>query len=146
MELVHAGLLSTTKQHAVSFFEDLLGLEPSREYSIPAELTNDLFGLPWDMDVILYPLTHGALEVFMFPDDDTLQPTDHHGNTHFVEHTQIIKPLVNHISISVEDRSDLMRRAGELGFRVFEKIREGKANLVFIYDRDGNAFEIIQEE
>lgn len=144
MKLIHAGLLVSSKEEAVAFFDDLLGLSRSREYSISADLTNDLFGLPWDLDVLLYDLDDGKLEVFVFPEEDGIEPIDTHGNTHFVEHTQVCRPIMNHISLSVADREDLIARALDCGFRVYEKEREGKPNLVFLYDRDGNAYEIVE--
>jgi len=53
-------------------------------------------------------------------------------------------PSVNHLCIETEGRDSLIEKALSLGFRVYTRERKGKPNLVFIYDHDGNPYEIIQ--
>ena len=41
-----------------------------------------------------------------------------------------------------DDRESLADKAKSMGFKVIEVAREGKPDLIFIHDRDGNGFEI----
>ena len=182
MKLIHAALFTSSRASAESFYHDLLGLSRSREYSIPAELTELLFGLSRRMDIILYEVGDASLEVFMFPDqgdrsvrrpiftehgsvpmpEDTLakeaggqnSPDPLEGTepipcpppgTGGAGGTGFMRPVLNHVCLSVEDREGLVTRAMEAGYWVIRNQREGKPDLVFLYDRDGNPFELQQE-
>ncbi len=122
MKLIHAGLSVSSEENAERFFSQLLGLDPVREYTVPSEIMNDLFGIEEEVPVRLYEIGDQKFEVFI-----GLTPV----------------PSVSHLCLQLEDRDGFMEKAIESGFRVYEREREGKANLVFMYDRDGNPWEIV---
>ena len=126
MRLVHSGLAVSSWENADEFFGVLLGLKHSREYTVPGDLMNELFGIDRSSDVRIYEIGEQKLEVFIADSNDP-------------------SPLVNHLCIGVDGRKALIEHALDQGFRVYKKEREGKSNLVFFYDRDGNPFEIVEE-
>ena len=189
MKLIHAGFSCTSVEHASQFFEDLLGLEYSREYTVPSDLMEQLFGISRQCMVRLYELGTEKLEIFIAPwlkrpspiaspprseeevrveredevkaaaEEEEEEEGDRKDEVNVGKENRddeenlmnLVKvngeytgPQVSHLCIQVEDREALIRRSMDYGFRVYEKEREGKPNLVFIYDHDGNPFEIIQ--
>jgi len=145
MKLIHAGIPCTSIEHAEQFFEELLGLEYSREYTVPSDLIHQLFGISHECMVRLYEMETGKLEVFIA--SWLKRPSPLHSPLRQEEEEKefsIPEYLVNHLCIQVEDRKTLIHRSKNYGFWVFEKEREGKPDIVFIYDHDGNPFEIIQ--
>ncbi len=122
MKLLHTGIQLSTKENVDRFFGQLLNLKPDREYTVPVELMRDVFLMEKEASVRIYSIGGQDVEIFF----DIGQSV----------------PSVNHLCIRVEDMEDFISRALELGFHIFEKEREGKPNLVFVYDDDGNPYEI----
>lgn len=163
MKLVHAGISVSSVDHADSFFSELLGLTCSREYTVPVELMTDLFGVMTENRVRIYDIGDHKLEVFITRrekgEDRTVLRNEEGadgkvgtcpGSKGSADgkasgHSDASSIPVNHLCIGTEDRESLIGKALSLGFRVYEREREGKPNLVFIYDHDGNPFEILEE-
>jgi len=123
MKLIHAALRVTTSEEADRFYGELLALPLVREYTIRQELTSRLFGIDRDYQIRLYDTGGTFLEVFVGEGERPGQTLDH-------------------VCLQVDDRESLKTKAREMGFRVVEIEREGTHDLVFIYDTDGNVFEI----
>ena len=153
MRVVHSGILVSSLEHAREFFENLLGLTCSRKYTVPGDLMNELFGLKRSYNVRIYDIGDQKIEVFISPRDENQKEGSREGSGE-VSSEQNGKspdsidqnPTVSHLCIGVNDRESLIERARDQGFRVYERDREGKPNLVFIYDRDGNPFEIMEDK
>jgi len=125
MKFVHGALRVSSSDEASRFYEELLGFSLLREYKIKKELTSKLFGIRRDFLIRLYDAGGGvSLEVFI--DGKKEEPS----------------PTLAHVCLQVEDRKSLTKKAKEMGFRIVEVEREGTYDLVFIYDNDGNVFEI----
>lgn len=123
MKLIHSALSVSSRENADTFFGQLLELAPVREFSVPAGIMNDIFGIDEEVPVRLYEIGDQKLEVFIgVPSVRS----------------------VNHLCLQVDDREKFIGKAVELGFRVYEREREGKANLVFVYDDDRNPWEIME--
>ena len=122
MKLLHTGIHLSTKKNVDRFFGQLLKLEPAREYTVPVELMRDIFLMEEEASVRIYSIGGQEVEVFF-----DMGPS---------------VPSVNHLCLKVEDMEDFISRALELGFHVLEEEREGKPNLVFVYDDDENPYEI----
>ena len=125
MKFVHSALRVSSSEEASRFYEELLGFPLLREYEVKKELSTKLFGISRDSLIRLYDAGGGvSLEVFI--DGKNEEPS----------------PTLVHVCLEVEDRQALKKKAKEMGFRVVEAEREGTHDLVFIYDNDGNVFEI----
>ena len=123
MEFVHSALCVSSVEAASAFYEELLGLPLVREYTGRKELMNRLFGLERDFPIRLYDAGGAFLEVFVGAGS---RPG----------------PDIIHVCLKLADRKALCEKAREMGFRVLVVEREGRQDLVFVYDSDGNGFEI----
>ncbi len=125
MRVTHTAFQFSTTEKVERFFGEFLGLLPVREYETNPELMRQIFGIEQGFKVRWYDIGGAILEIFIGPFARDERP-----------------PGLNHICLAVLDREEFVRRAMEMGFHVFEKEREDRPNLVFIYDGDGNPYEI----
>lgn len=123
MKLLHAALRVSSFENARRFYEEFLGLELVREYELDIERARKLFGVRQRFSARLYKLDNALLEVFV-------------GGAHE------LRPKIEHVCLEVRDRESLKKRAEEMKFKTIEVERKEKQNLIFIYDPDGNIFEI----
>ncbi len=123
MKFVHAAIRVTSRENAKRFYADLLTLPLLREYEVKASLAKKLFDISEPYEIQLYDFGNATLEVFIG------------GEPKF-------QKTVNHLCIEVEDREKLLKRTREMGFTVKAIPREGRPDLVFIHDTDGNSFEV----
>jgi len=155
MQFAHTGLRISTIHACDAFFEQLLGLQISRVYTVPSDLMKELFGIDEEYNVRIYDVGEQKFEVFIDPEkgsirkDRELEQVGQEGAER--EMGERMDPggiaqisSVSHVCLKVDDREDLIKRAMDLEFRVYEWEREGKPNIVFIYDRDGNAYELVE--
>jgi catechol 2,3-dioxygenase-like lactoylglutathione lyase family enzyme len=124
MRLLHSAARVSSREEATRFYQELLGLELLREYEIKPALTEKIFGFSQNYQILLYQLGDSQLELFVGPTGK------HEGSG------------VSHLCIGAGDREELKRKALKMGYRVNEIEREGTHNLLFIYDADGNVFEV----
>jgi len=129
MKVTHTAFQLSTPEKADRFFGEFLGLKPVREYETTPELMVQIFGIEQGFKVRWYDIGGAILEIFMGQFEGKERPSG-----------------LNHICLAVPERGKFVKRAMEIGLRVFEKEREGRPNLVFIYDGDANPYEIIEEK
>ncbi len=54
MFLNHVGLFNNNEQEAVTFYRDFLELELTREFTLPSELSKQLFALDHDIKMMVF--------------------------------------------------------------------------------------------
>jgi catechol 2,3-dioxygenase-like lactoylglutathione lyase family enzyme len=123
MDFIHVGLVSQSQENADRFFGELLGLKKTRTSQLPREITQGLFGVDQDCDLIYYGESGLVFEVFVM---GWSEPSDRR---------------ISHTCIEVDDQAGLLTRCREMGFQVRE-VKKGEKVIVFIADADGNLFEV----
>jgi catechol 2,3-dioxygenase-like lactoylglutathione lyase family enzyme len=125
MEFIHVGLVSQSEVNADRFFGELLGLPKTKKSQLPREITEALFGVDQDCELLYYGESDLVFEVFVM---GFCEPRDRR---------------ISHTCIAVTDRPGLLARCREMGFEVRE-VPKGQKVVVFIVDADGNLFEVNQ--
>jgi len=103
------------------FYEEMMGLSLEREYEVPAELMNTIFGLDRDCKVSVYADDTARVEVFDV-DGESLSG-------------------INHFCLSVGDRELFFRRVKAAGGDCLEAKR-GDHPVYFLRDPEGVLIEI----
>ncbi|HWR58266.1 MAG TPA: hypothetical protein VN328_05195 [Thermodesulfovibrionales bacterium] len=65
--LSHIGVINQSEEQAVRFYASFLGLEKTREFFVPAELSAQIFSVSRDMKVLVFEKQEIKVEVFIFP-------------------------------------------------------------------------------
>lgn len=123
MRYVHTGLVCSSEGKADRFYQEVLGLEKLNTKTLPAELSQSLFGQDVDLPMINYANDQLHFEVFISAKKD------------------IVENQIGHTCIAVAGRDDLVKRCKSANLEVVE-VPKGESMLVFIRDFDGNLFEV----
>lgn len=123
MHLNHIGLTAPSEDQADRFFFTLLGCEKLNAWTVPAEITSQLFHVDQPLTVINY--RHGPIrfEVFIDP-KPTADPT-----------------RLSHLCLEVPDRGALLDQAAKSGYPIRRAVREGR-EVIFLGDEAGYLYEI----
>lgn len=124
MKLSHTSAVCSSQENADRFYEGILGLAKTKEFSIDKDLTKKIFDIECDCQIIVYSNENLAVEVFI--PDMKLQKK---------------KPAFDHLCLEVEDREKFLRLCAAEGVTV-KRIPKGDKELYFIKDYDNNLFEI----
>ncbi len=119
--LNHIGITIKDVSEVKNFYQDVLGLEIVKQFTINEELSNYIFEINQNTEVYLMKRDDLILELFI------------NGNT--------IPNRYDHICISVHSRSNLIKQA-EINNYSCIIIPRKNYDLVFVKDRLGNIFEI----
>lgn len=106
-----------------NFYEDILGLEVKYRFNLPKTITNKIFKIEKDVEIV--NASGGDFTIELFITDDN--------NCRDFQHT----------CINVEDREEVIRKAREGNYSC-SIIKRDKGYLVFIRDKSNNLFEIKQ--
>lgn len=120
LELTHVALHFSDKEKAETFFEKFLELEKLKEFSLPAELSEKIFGISSPVDIAVYGNEKLAIEVFF---------------------TEPPQKNYSHICITVLSIEDLKKRCEEFSVEFFTAEKEGRT-LSFLKDFSGNLYEL----
>jgi catechol 2,3-dioxygenase-like lactoylglutathione lyase family enzyme len=123
MLLRHAGLTCSTEDSADRFYRDLLGLNKSEPKTLPADLSQAIFNLDAELQMVNYMNEHIHFEIFITNQSTTSQRQ------------------VEHLCLEVDDLSDFLENCRTLNVEI-NQIPKGHKTLTFIKDFDGNLFEI----
>jgi catechol 2,3-dioxygenase-like lactoylglutathione lyase family enzyme len=121
MKLEHVALHVKDHTEIKNFYQDILGMELVRSFTMNQTLASDIFWLEESPQVFLMKKDHVQFEVFLSPAKYT--------------------PGFSHVCISSSHRDELMEIASKHSYRVLRLMRE-YSDLVFIWDHYGNAFEV----
>ncbi|NQU40936.1 MAG: hypothetical protein HQ523_13375 [Lentisphaerae bacterium] len=123
MNWVHMGLACRLEANADRFFVGLLGLTKSEVKTLPATVSDGLFGVAEDLPMINYVGERVHFEVFI--DAKRERSND----------------SIIHACLMVEDRDNFLSRCDDCGVEII-RVPKGEHLLVFIRDYDGNLYEI----
>ncbi len=121
MKLEHIAVSIHEVEEIKDFYQEILGFKIIRKFELNQELSARLFGIEQQAEIYLMGREGIFLEIFI-------------SKTAKKEH-------LNHICISVNDRDDLIEKIRKNNYK-FAIINRNSYDLVFIYDRSGNIFEI----
>ncbi len=122
----HVGIVNASPDQAEKFYGEFLGFEKSREYTVPSELSEQLFQLSTDIKAVVYKKDGILFEIFIYPDS---VPASHE---------------IRHTALFVDDLTAFLDRAGQ--FNVEHIIGKTPEKTVhFIKDYAGNMIEVKQK-
>ncbi len=126
MLLNHVALVNATEEQADKFYGEFLELKKSREYTVPAGLSLQLFNLRSDINAVVYEKDSIRFEIFIYP--DVIPATSE----------------IRHSALFVDNLSAFLDRAGR--FQVEHIIGTIPEKTVhFIKDYSGNMIEVKQK-
>ena len=120
--LEHIAVTINEENDIQAFYKDLLGLKEIKKFDLDKDLSEKLFGISDTVPVTLFSSDGLLVELFL---------TDRKKD-----------PVYDHICISVQNRDNIIKKAGSMGFSVTNIERGSKDGLLFIKDNSGNIFEI----
>lgn len=124
--LKHIAITVNDKNDIDTFYKDLLGFSKTRSFTLPENLSDELFGIKESVKVVLLHSKDISLEVFLSG--------------------RRMEPAYNHICIAIQNRENIVGRAQSAGYTVTRVGRSLKPDLVFLKDSSGNSFELVDSE
>lgn len=125
MSLEHVALTITDPEEVENFYLNILGMNVSRNFEMDRDLALKIFGMDKAPAVFQLHNEDVFLEIFIS------ESTGDHG--------------FRHICLKVEDREELVNKAGQGGYPCIRVSRE-YTDLIFIRDKSGNIFEIKESQ
>jgi len=119
----HVGLMNEDEEGAVRFYSGILGMEKTRESSVPAELSRRLFSADIEIKMLVFGKEDLKVEVFIVP--RFKRPS----------------PSVPHFCFLAQDLPGLIGKAEAAGVKVVSAERGGRT-VWFVEDFSGNRIEI----
>jgi catechol 2,3-dioxygenase-like lactoylglutathione lyase family enzyme len=127
MTTLHIALECSSEENADQFYLDLLGLERGELKTLPRNLSKAIFQIEDEINIINYTGPGVHFEVFIHG------PGAGSGRR------------LEHVCLEVDSLFGTLERAVGLGFRTLQ-VPKGEALLSFMYDGDGNLFELKEKK
>ena len=121
MKLEHVALHVKDRREISDFYQDILGMELVRSFTLDRKLASDIFWLKESPEVFLMQKDQLQFEIFLSPAQNTRG--------------------FSHVCISSTHRDEMIENASRHSYRVLRLKRE-YSDLVFLWDHFGNAFEV----
>jgi len=122
IKLNHIALNISDIGEITDFYQDILGFHFEYQFELPAKLGNSIFGINQSLPVYFCKNDQMAFELFVLSE-----------NTN--------KGLA-HVCLELPDRDELKNQCISKGYKIKNIQRDNKPNLLFIWDKSGNCFEI----
>jgi catechol 2,3-dioxygenase-like lactoylglutathione lyase family enzyme len=125
MEIIHYSLACSSTENADRFYTGCLGFEKTATKFLPADLSETFFNLNKELVVLNYTRNNIMFEIII---------------------NELMEPKLNpieHICLSVENKPEFLKKIDGLGLNILQK-KKGEKTVTFIYDFDGNLFEIVE--
>jgi catechol 2,3-dioxygenase-like lactoylglutathione lyase family enzyme len=122
MIISHVGLVCSSEEHADQFYANVLGLTKAAPKTLPAELTQSLFGYNKPIQILNYQNEGSHFEIFIDAGKQKNLP---------IEHT----------CIEVANMEEFLDTCRRMKVEV-RQVSKGDKVIVFIEDYDGNLFEV----
>lgn len=126
MQLNHIGIINKSEEDAVRFYRDFLGFELTRKSVIPADLSEQLFSVPGDINMLVFEKEGTKIEVFIYLE---YMPSS---------------PDINHIGLFLNNFTYIIDTAPQAGVKLIIGKTKDKT-VYFIRDFSGNLIEIKQK-
>ena len=124
IRLHHVALHCDDKKMALRFYQDILGLELVKTFSLTKELTEKIFGLEKVVEVLAFQDSGIYIEIFLI--NSQRQPSCHH------------------VGLAVENLEEFIVHCRNHDVITYS-VKKGEKILWFIKDYSGNIFEIKQQ-
>lgn len=122
MKLNHIALNIDNADELTDFYQDILGFQLEYQFELPAKLGNSIFGIHQNTPAFFCKNEQLAFELFVLP--------------------EITDKGLAHVCLDLPNREELINRCVNKGYKVKNMQRDNKPNLLFIWDKSGNCFEI----
>ena len=119
--LNHVALKCKDEKGAKTFFTDILGIPLTKKFEISGDLSEAIFGIKENVDILVYDNNETRFEVFI----------GQVGKKHGYEHT----------CIEVDDKSEFIERCKKYKIEPKSVKKDGK-DILFVRDFSGNLFEV----
>jgi len=119
--LNHVALKCNDEEGAKTFFTDILGIPLIKKFAISGDLSEAIFGIKGNVDILVYDNNETRFEVFI----------GQVGKKHGYEHT----------CIEVDDKSEFIDRCKKHEIEPISVNKEGR-DILFVRDYSGNLFEV----
>ncbi len=126
MKLNHIALNISNVEDTIDFYQNILGFNLEYQFELPIELSINIFGVNNSLPVFLYKKEQIFFELFVFLDKTNKG--------------------VSHICLETHNSEQLISQCQNKGYKVFNIERDNKPNLLFVWDKSGNCFEIKDEK
>jgi catechol 2,3-dioxygenase-like lactoylglutathione lyase family enzyme len=123
MRLQHIALVCSSENECDRFYQEVLGLEKMESKKLPSELSNQIFKIDKECQILNYGSHEIKFEIFIAAKGCSEYKT------------------MEHICIEVYDRNLFIQKCSKMNVEVLQ-IPRGESILVFIKDYDENLFEI----
>jgi catechol 2,3-dioxygenase-like lactoylglutathione lyase family enzyme len=127
MTTVHVGLVCSSEENADRFYRDLLGLKKAEPKALPQTLSKALFNTDAELKIINYSGNGSHFEIFI--------------NSKSGRREQPIE----HVCIEVEDLAVFLESCRTMKATLLQA-HKGETLLSFVYDFDGNLFELKEKK
>lgn len=123
MILKHVALVCGSKENSDKFYEQLLGLTKINSKILPRELSRQIFDLDSELQIINYADDNIHFEIFIN------------------SKASIDVKRIEHVCLEIEDMAAFIKKCRAMEAEILQ-IPKGDKFLTFIWDYDGNLFEI----
>ena len=126
MHLSHVGIINNSEENALRFYRGVMGFRLTKEYLVPAQLSEQIFAIPRDIKMFVFEKEGVKVEVFISPE---YKPP---------------VPGISHTGFLLEDLAGFVDKAGRAGVEhIIGKTADRTVH--FIKDFSGNLMEIKQK-
>ncbi|OYT16657.1 MAG: hypothetical protein B7C24_06580 [Bacteroidetes bacterium 4572_77] len=126
MKLNHVALNIVNAEEVTDFYQSILGLELGYQFELPLALSQNIFGIDQSLAAYFCVKEQLAFELFVLPKN--------------------MNKGVAHICLETSNREQLMAQCKNKGYEVNNIQRDNKPDLLFVWDKAGNCFEIKEGE
>jgi catechol 2,3-dioxygenase-like lactoylglutathione lyase family enzyme len=127
MKFLHTGLGASSEENADRFFVNILGLEKQVPKVLNKEITNAIFGISQDLQIINYKNENVHYEILVY------------------EEYSVPERQISHTCLMLNDLENVIKKCRDAGLKVVE-VPKKTGTVVFISDFDGNLFEVKEEK
>ncbi|MEA1874863.1 MAG: VOC family protein [Bacteroidota bacterium] len=126
IKLNHIALNISDVDEVTDFYQDILGFHLEYQFELPVKLSNSIFGINKSVPAYFCKNEQVAFELFVLSVKTNKD--------------------VAHICLEIINREELIKQCINKGYKVENIQRDNKPNLLFIWDKSGNCFEIKKDE
>lgn len=125
-KLNHIALNIKEINDVTDFYQKILGFHLEYQFELPLSLSSIIFGINQSLPAYFCKNEQVAFELFVLPEN--------------------INNGLAHVCLELSDRDELINQCRNNGYKVKNIQRDNKPNLLFIWDKSGNCFEIKEKE
>jgi catechol 2,3-dioxygenase-like lactoylglutathione lyase family enzyme len=122
MKLNHVALSVNDSEEIENFYEDILEFSLKRKFLMDAGISLKFFGKEKEIDVYFMEKDDVGLEIFLYPEKG--------------------KKIFSHLCLEYSNTSVIYYKARKRGYKTEVKINPGRNDTYFIWDKNGNMFEL----